>query len=172
MRPRSQRPYPYTSSSDDMAARRAPVVRAHVPPVVCFVEQTDTEYAVGELFGPRTALVAKRRAIPDSFPPVSGQQMHGRRLLRWSLYALVGAGLGGIVGVVLGGVVVLVALLRLARFSGKVRHWRRTQRARGEGLRLPSAATSERLCLLAALSQGLVAVVMGALVVLVLVGFF
>lgn len=171
MRPQSRNPY--ISLSNDRGAHRAPAIlpRALAPLVVRFVEQTDTDYAVGELRGPRTALVPKQRAVAARFPPVSRLDAPGRRLLLWSVFALIGVGLGGIGGIVLGGLVVVVALLRLARFSGKVHRWRRVQRARGEQVHLPAAATSERLCLLAALGQGLVAAAAGALVVLFLTGF-
>jgi hypothetical protein len=168
MQPSSRRPK--VSISDERGTRRHPLRRALVPPMVRFLEQTDTEYAVGVLRGPRKALVPKRRVVADPFPSMSRQHMHDQRLLRWSLYALLGAGLGGIVGVVLGIVVVLMALLRLAHFSGKVRHWRRAQRAGEELVQLPVAATSERLCLLAAFGQGTLAIAVGLLVLLLLVG--
>lgn len=150
---------------------RPPALRAMVPPMVRFVEQTDTEYAVGELRGPRTALVSKQRAIAETFPLGSREQLRARRLLRWSLYALGGAAFGGALGILLGAVVMMVALARLARFSRKVRRWRRTQRGREVPLALPAAATSERLCLLAALGQGVLAAIVGVVVLLLLVGF-
>jgi hypothetical protein len=169
MRPRSR--YPNMPSPAERGPRRAPASHALAPLAVRFIEQTDTEYAVGELRGPRTARVPKRRAVADPFLSPSRQGMPGRGLLRWSGLALLGVALAGIGGVVLGAVVVVVALLRLAHFSRKVRRWRRAQRARGERSKLPAAATAERFCLLAALGQGFVAMVAGALVALLLAGF-
>ncbi len=169
MRPRSR--HPYRSLSDDWEAPRTPTRRALAPLLVRFVNQTDTEYTVGELGGQRTAVVPKRRAGADLFPPTSHQHARGRRLLRWSLYALVGAGGGGIIGIVLGSAVVIAALVRLAHFSSKVRRWRRNQRTRREQSQLPATATAERFYLLAALGQGVVAVAAGVLVLLLLAGF-
>lgn len=172
MRPRSREPD--ASPTGERGLYRAPTASARTlaPLMVRFVEQTDTTYTVGELRGPRTAQVPKQRAIADTFPPVALQhtQARARRLLRWSLYALLGACAGGVVGIVLGFAVVVVAFLRLANFSGKVRRWRHAQRTHGERGQLPAAATSERLCLLAALGQGMLAVGLGVLVLLLLVG--
>ena len=126
MRPPSR--YPYTPSSDEWRVPRTPTLDMLAPPVVRFVEQSDAEYAVGELRGPRTALVSKQRAVAARFPAVSRQDASGRRLLCWSGFALISVGLGGIGGIVLGRLVVVAALLRLAHFSGKVRRWRRIQR--------------------------------------------
>lgn len=172
MRSRSRRPYTSTPSTTDEQnysyAPEAPAPRALVPQRVRFVSETDTEYLVGELRGPRTAVIPKRRARSDPFPLTAAEHARGRHLLRWSLFALVCAPCGGVLGILLGSAVVVVALVRLTNYSGKVRRWRR--HAHNEQAQLPAAATSERLCLLAALGQGVVAMMAGSLIVLLLAG--
>jgi hypothetical protein len=169
MQPRSQ--HPYSPRSDIRRAPDPPMMQALVPPLVRFIEQTETDYTVGELGGPRTALVPKQRAVADPFPAASRHQRSDRRLVRWSLYALVGASCGGVMGIVLGGTVAIVAMVRLAQFSMRVKRWRRGQRTHGATTRLPAAAMAERRCLMAAVGQGLLAAAAGLLVLLLLIGF-
>jgi hypothetical protein len=75
-----------------------------------------------------------------------------------------------VVGVLLGGLVVVAALVRLAQFSRRVSRWRRRHRGLGAIPPLPAAATAERSRLLAAVGQGLLAILLGGLVFLVLAG--
>jgi hypothetical protein len=135
-----------------------------------FLEETDEGYLVGEPGGDRRAWVPKERATVERFPPRPGRHASGRRLLRWSAWALVGAVCGGAVGVVVGSAVVVLALAQLGRFSRRAQQWGRRQRGSAEILPLPAAATSERFRLLAALGQGLIAMLLGSFVFLLLLG--
>lgn len=158
---------------------RAPVSRGNVPPavagplVVRFLEEDDTEYLVGEPEGSRTAWIPKRRAFTEPYSPERSIAA-SERLLRWSFYALIGVVCGGIVGIALGGLVVLAALVRLARLSGRIRRWRRHAKERqpspmlSQSPQLPEEATRERMQLLAALGQGFLAILLGGAVLFVI----
>lgn len=151
---------------------RTPHIAAHVrgPLTARFLDEDESTYLVGEPHGERTARVPKRRAPAERFGPGSGNRVAGTGLLRCSGYAIVGGVLGGVVGIVLGSLVVLVALVRLGRFSRRVRRWRRAHRDPDGTPPLPATATAERQRLLAALGQGLLAVILGCLVYFVLAG--
>jgi hypothetical protein len=157
-----------TSIEDTRAAAIAE--RVPGPLTARYLDEDDGSYLVGEPGGERTAQVQKRREIPELFPPGQGAHAPGVWLLRWSAAALVGAACGGVLGIALGGAVVCVALARLGRFAGRMGQWQR-QRRGADGLpALPEAATIERLRLLSALGQGLLAAVLGGLVFLTLTG--
>lgn len=138
-----------------------------VPLQARYVAQTDTAYLVGEPGGTRTAHVQKRRAVSAPYPPPRGRDARGVGVLRLSSLALAGAVCGGVVGVLLGMAITLVALARLAALSRRVR---RPRRRGPRGAALPEAMTTERLRLLAALGQGLLAVLLGALVLALMRG--
>jgi hypothetical protein len=110
--------------------------------------------------------VPKSYAPVEPFPQTSGQHARGARVLRWSGYALLAVGLGGLGGVLLGFLVVLAAGIQLARFSWRVRRWRRGRQGASSIHPLPASASAERLRLLGALGQGLLAVALGSLLVL------
>ena len=82
-------------------------------------------------------------------------------MLRLSWLALAGAVCGGVAGVLLGMAIILVALARLASLSRRVRH---SRQRRSRGAAVPETVTIERLRLLAALGQGVLAVFLGTLV--------
>jgi hypothetical protein len=142
-----------------------------VPLRARYVDQTDTAYIVGEPSGMRTAHVQKLRDASEPYPPRGAR---GVGLLRLSSLALAGAICGGIGGVLLGLVTTLVALERLASLSSRVRRRQRSQQHGRQGslqsAALPEAATTERLRLIAALGQGVLAVLLGALVLALLRG--
>jgi hypothetical protein len=120
-------------------------------------------YLVQALSDGHLLQVPKSRAPVEPFPPVSGQRVHGARLLRWSVYALLGVGLGGLGGVLLGVPVVLATSVQLARFARRVRRWRRDRQGAAGIPVLPTAASAERLRLLSAFGQGLLAIALGSL---------
>ena len=162
-------------TSVESTGTRAAHIGARVPgPLTArYLDEDDGVYLVAEPRGERTAQVAKRREVVEPFPPTRRGSAPGVRLLHWSAYALVGAVCGGVPGVVLGSMVTLLALVRLGQFSRRVRRWwLRQSRSDGRGgvLQLPAAVTAERLRLLAALGQGLLAVLLGCLVFLALSG--
>jgi hypothetical protein len=112
--------------------------------------------------------VAKRRAALEPFPSTNQNRAPGAGLLRASGLALLGALLGGAPGIALGVVVALVALVRLARFERRARSWRAKAAQRDQAQRLPARATSERLRLMTALWQGLLALALGAAALILL----
>lgn len=144
--------------------------RDHFPPatvgplIVRFLEEDDDTYLVGEPEGSRTARVPKQRATNESYAPKQQRRQSSERLLRWSSYALVGVVCGGILGIALGSIVALATLARLARLSSDIRRWRRRQRT-SQNQRvlaaLPVEATRERMQLLAALGQSILAIALG-----------
>jgi hypothetical protein len=140
----------------------APVIIG--PLIARFLEEDDTDYLVGDPWGNRTARVPKRRAFTDPSTPRPRRRTSSERLVRWSVYALVGAVCGGIVGPALGAVVVLAALIRLARLSRRIHRWQRRQKASGDWKALPAEVSRERMQMLAALGQGVVAIVVGSAV--------
>lgn len=158
-----------------LSAHAAPTSRrnnspAHAGPlIVRFVEEDDDSYLVGEPGGDRTARVPKRRAFTASSTPAQRRSASSERLLRWSSYALVGAVLGGVLGIALGCIVMLAALIRLARLSGNLRRWQRRQRAGGNPRLLPEGATRERMQALAALGQGFLAALLGGGILLAII---
>lgn len=111
----------------------------------------------------RVIQVPRSYAAAEPFPLVSGQRAPGARLLRWSRYALLGVGVGGFGGILLGVPVVLAAGVQLARLTRRVRRWRKRRRGLAESPLLPAAASAERLRLLGALGQGVLAIVLGLL---------
>jgi hypothetical protein len=131
--------------------------------VVRYTEATEQVYLVQALSDDQLLQVPKSYAPAEQFPIVSSQRAPGARLLRWSVYALLGVGLGGLGGVLLGAPVVLAAGVQLARFARRVRRWRRSRQGTAGIPALPAAAGSERLRLLGAFGQGLLAIVLGGL---------
>lgn len=131
--------------------------------VVRYAEATEHVYLVQAISDDRLLQVPKSYAPAELFPIVNTQRAPGARLLRWSVYALLGVGLGGLGGVLLGVPVVLAALVQLARFARRVRRWRRSRQGPAGNPALPAAAGSERLRLLGAFGQGLLAIVLGGL---------
>lgn len=140
------------------------------PRTARFLDESETAYLVGEPRGPQRAWVPKQRAAEESFLLERRHRGADVWLLRWSAYAVLGVACGGVVGVLLGGLVVVAALVRLAQFSRRVSRWRRRHRGLGAIPPLPAAATAERSRLLAAVGQGLLAILLGGLVFLVLAG--
>jgi hypothetical protein len=157
-----QPPQPAEPYSDDMPAVTGPLI-------VRFLEEDDTGYLVGDPWSDRTARVSKHRAIAEPFSPDERRRGASERLLRWSAYALVGVICGGIPAILLGGIVALAALIRLSGFSSRIHRWRKRRRASGEHSVLPVHATHERIQVLAALGQGLLAVALGSGVLFVIV---
>jgi len=135
---------------------------------VRYEEATERVYLVHALPNDHVIQVPKSYAPAEPFPLVSGQHVRGVRLLRWSIYALLGVGLGGFGGILLGVLVVLVAGAQLARFSRRIRQWRRGRQSASGIPALPAAASAERLRLLAALGQGLLAIALGTLLLALL----
>jgi len=80
--------------------------------------------------------------------------------------------LGGAPGVLLGIFVVLTAAIRLARFGVRTRRWRYRHRRLDGGTPFPAEASIERVRLLAALGQGVVAIVLGSAVLALLAAYF
>lgn len=144
--------------------RDYPPSAAPGPLLVRFLEEDDADYLVGDPWGDRTAQVPKRRTPVNAYPSERGKRRSSERLVRWSWYALIGVIFGGVLGVALGCFVLLGALVRLTRLSSRVRRWRRRQRASGDFAMLPTAATQERIQLLAALGQSVVAMLLGSAV--------
>ena len=152
------------------APRRNAPVAASGPLIVRFLEEDDDSYFVGEPGGDRSARVAKRRAFIESAHPEQRRGGASERLLRWSSYALVGAVFGGVLGIALGCFVILAALARYARLSGNIRRWRRRQRASGSQRPLPEQATRDRMQTLAAVGQGLLAILLGGAILFAIFG--
>lgn len=128
-----------------------------------YEDATEQAYVVRTLAHDRLIQVPRSYAPAELFPVVSGQSAPGARLLRWSVYALLGVGLGGLGGLLLGVPVVLVACVQLARFARRVQRWRQRQQGPAGHPMLPPAAGTERLRLLGALGQGVLAIVLGSL---------
>lgn len=127
-----------------------------------YAAAAEQEYLVRTLKNDHFLRIPKHYAPSEPFPPERGQPPPGGRLLRWSASALLLVGLGGLGGILLGVLVVLAAGVQLARFSLHVRRWRRRHRAAGIPV-VPAAASAERVRLLSALGQGLLAVALGSL---------
>jgi hypothetical protein len=161
--------------------------RGEIAYSAAFVRQSDTAYVVRDLdtFGDPDDLggvhdqgagdvvvVPKHYAVAEPFPAPRAGQVPGTRLLRWSTRALLAAVCGGLGGILLGGLVTLVATVQLQRFARRVRRWRRRSRgADGNPMppALPAAASAERLRLLTAWVQGMLAILLGvALLALIL----
>jgi hypothetical protein len=134
--------------------------------IVRYAEVREREYMVQGLSDDRLLQVPKSYAPAEPFPLARGQHAPGARLLCWSVYALLGVGLGGIGGVLLGVLVVLAALVQLARFARHVRRWRRGRQGAAGIPALPAAASAERLRLLSAFGQGLLALALGSLLLM------
>lgn len=129
---------------------------------VRYEASAEQEYLVRTLAHDHILRVPKRHAPAEPFPPERGQPPPGGRLLRWSTYAALGVGLGGLGGVLLGVPVVLASGVLFARFTFRVWRWRRHHRAAGIPV-VPAAASAERVRLLSALGQGMLAVTLGSL---------
>ena len=149
---------------------RPPAPRDHAPPaapgplLVRFLEEGDADYLVGDPWSDRTARVPKRRAFVAVYPSEQGKRRSSERLVRWSWYALIGVVFGGVIGVALGCFVLLGTLARLAGLSSRVHRWRRRQRASDNHAMLPAEATQERIQLLAAFGQSMLAILLGGAV--------
>jgi hypothetical protein len=155
-----QQPHPPEPYTDAVPAANGPLI-------VRFLEEDDIGYLVGDPWSDRTARVAKHRAIAESFSPDERRRGASERLLRWSSYALVGVLFAGAPAILLGSIVALAALIRLSGFSSRIHRWRR--RASGDHSVLPVQATRERMQVLAAIGQGLLAVALGSGVLFVIV---
>ncbi|HUY77182.1 MAG TPA: hypothetical protein VMV29_10455 [Ktedonobacterales bacterium] len=146
------------------------VAKAHPVPYwllrVRYVEQDGKTYIVQPLDADADVAVAKRRRGAEQYPPPHDQRPRGVRLMRWSHVALLAAVFGGVGGVFLGVIVLLAALIHLVGLRLRVRRW--LQSTSGEAASLPASASSERFRVLAALGEGLVACLLGALVTLLL----
>lgn len=139
---------------------------ATAPSYVRYLDQREQAYLVRELDSGRAVPVRKRRSAADPYP-----QAPGMRLLRWSVYAVLGVGLGGAPAIVLGLLIGGIALTRLARFSVRTRRWWYRHRRLGAPSPLPAVATDERLRLLAAIGQSLLAIALGCVVLALLAGY-
>jgi hypothetical protein len=136
--------------------------------IVRYEEATERAYLVQALHDAQMIKVPKSYAPVEPFPLISGKHARGVRVLRWSGYALLAVGPGGLVGVLLGFLVVLAAGIQLVRFSWRVRRWRRGRQGASGIHPLPASASAERLRLLGALGQGLLAVALGSLLLVLL----
>ncbi len=134
------------------------------PLIVRYAEQREHHYLVHELDSGDTVSVPKRRATEDVYPARNGHRPPGSLLLRWSKYALFGVVCAGALGIVLGVVVVCVGIVRLAGFRVRARRWLR----RNSTDPLPAIAATERMYLLAALGQGMLAILLGSMVLALL----
>lgn len=144
-------------------------VGAHLPRMVEYVREDRSTYTLWDMAASDEVEVTKRRASPDPFPPKRSQPLPGALLLRLSGVALAATLLGGAPGAALGLMVAMVAFVRLLAFQQRAHSWSRQRGAAGAPLRLPSVATSERLRLVTALGQSLLALfVGGSLLVLLL----
>lgn len=135
---------------------------------VRYEDATERMYLVRTLDDDRLIRVSKRYALSEPFAAARVQLPPSARLLRWSTYALMGVGLGGLGGMLLGVLVVLVAGTRLVGFSMRLRRWRREQQEASGIPTLSAAASAERLRLLGSLGQGLLAVAVGSLLLALL----
>lgn len=161
---------PHQSSHPAVPSSRAPSPRTgrhREVYQVSYEAAAEQEYLVRTLENGQFLRVPKHYAPSEPFPPERGQPPPGGRLLRWSAYALLLVGLGGLGGVLLGVPVVLAAGVQLAHFSLRVWRWRRRHRAANTPV-LPAVASAERVRLLSALGQGLLAVVLGSLLLALL----
>lgn len=142
--------------------------RAHIvdaqPLIVRYADERERDYLVRELDSGDTVTVSKHRAIDTVYPSRNGRRPPGSLLLSWSKYALFGVVCGGAPGVVLGVFVVCVGLVRLTGFRARARRWLR----RDSAAPLPAIAATERLHLLAALGQGMFAILLGGMVLALL----
>lgn len=151
------------------AARPPRAVGAHLPRLAEYVGEDRSAYILWDMAANDEVEVAKRRASPDPFPPERRQPLPGALLLRLSGFALVATLLGGAPGAALGLVIAPVAFVRLLVFQRRARAWSRRGNASAAPRRLPSVATAERLRLLTALGQSVLALLVGsALLVLLL----
>jgi hypothetical protein len=141
-------------------------MQVSAPRYVRYEDATNRVYLVRALFNDHLIQVPKRYARAMPFPPSRDQHLAGAGLQRWSAYALLAAGLGGLGGILLGSMVAVVAWVRLLGFSQRVRGWRP---GAGRPQMLPVAASEERLRLLGAVSQGLLAALLGAVVLALIV---
>jgi hypothetical protein len=162
MRPRGDE---YPASARQRIGRTPPrsLVSNAQPFIVRYADQHERAYLVHELDSGDTVAVPKRRATDAVYPSRDGRRPPGALLLRWSTYALLGVVCGGVPGIVLGVIVVCGGLVRLAGFRARARRW-----LRRDGIPLPAIAATERLHLLAALGQGMLAILFGGLVLILL----
>jgi hypothetical protein len=166
---------PVAASRQARQGRRHGEGPGEIAHFAAFVRQSDEAYVVrdlDDLAAGDLVSVPKHYAVAEPFPSTRDQQVPGTRLLRWSTLALLAAVCGGLGGILLGGLVTLVATVQLQRFTLRVRRWRRRYRgADGSPMPpvLPAAASAERLRLLTAWVQGMLAIVLGvALLALIL----
>lgn len=153
------------------AAMQAPARRAHpapardvsdrLPHLAEYVTEDRSTYTLWDIAANDEVEVAKLRANPDPFPPEHSHPVPGALLLRLSGIALVATLLGGAPGAALGLAVALVAFARLLVFRRRARVWSRRAGGAPAPRRLPSVATAERLRLLTALGQSLLALFLG-----------
>jgi hypothetical protein len=145
-----------TSSYDDSPGA---YVEDAVPYYVRYANEETGVYLVRDLAEGGIRLVTKHRA-PVQFPVRSVPRVPGSVIFRWSVLALIGAFAGGIGGLVLGLPVFLMALVRRAGLSRRVRQWHR----RNPGTLLPPAARIEYDLVHGAAWQSGLAIIVGSLV--------
>lgn len=160
---------PYTDPTE--APPVASAVSATAPSYVRYLDQREQAYLVRELDSGRAVPVRKRRDVADPYPPAHAKRAPGMRLLRWSGYAVLGVGIGGAPAIVLGLLSGCIAIVRLTRFNARTRRWWYRHRHLGAPAPLPAVATDERLRLLAALGQSLLAIALGCVVLALLAGY-
>lgn len=177
---REAAPHTAPSSRRDLPAWHARQESLHVesaarpprpgapPRLVSYLGEDRQVYMLRDLLADVEAQVAKRRAAPEPFPPSREQRAVGSRLLRLSGYALFGSLLGGAPGAALGTLVALVALARLVGFERRAHAWRVRAAKDDAAKRLPAAASNERLRLMTALWQGVVAMTLGGCILALL----
>lgn len=134
------------------------------PLVVRYAEEHERSYLVHDFDSGDTVEVPKRRAADDLHTSRTGRRPPGAALLRWSKYALFGVVLGGAPGIVLGALIVCVSFVRLTGFRVRARRWLHRERSAP----LPAIAATERLHLVAALGQGMLAIILGGMVLALL----
>jgi hypothetical protein len=164
----SARAEPGRRSRADLAQTARTETPDEAPLRVRYADERDRAYLVRELAHGQWVSVPKQRMVPEPYPFSREERAVGGGLLRWSLYALVGALLGGIGGVLLGLPVALSAAIRLQGYARRVRRWRRERTGPDGALPLPPAASADRLRLRTALWQGLLAATLGLLVLALL----
>ncbi len=132
-----------------------------------FLEEDERYYVVYDLHEDEEVRIPKARAVAEVYPPTRRNPLRGAGLFRWSVIALIAALIGGLGGMILGALVALLAAARLVGFTQRVTRWRKRQEG---GRWLPAQASAERLRLLAAFWQGVLALALGAFVFALLTG--
>ena len=162
---------PQTSA---MAAPRPALGQAlipfEIPLSVRYHNQNATAYQVLDMRNQQILRVPKHRTRVEAFPPHRAQRPADMRVLHWSSVALLGVVLGGVPAIVCGLLTALVAEVLLLRLGSRALVWRQVRRAAPGAIGLPSRASLESARLRTAFWQSLLAVALGMVVVLVLLG--